>query len=231
MSEPAVSISLVAPVAEVLRLFAAYPFHHLPVVDKAKVVGMLSSTDLLKLAGFLPKRGAISTDYLNQRLHIEQLMRRPPITVSGTQSVEQAAHLMTKHGIHALPVTDSNDNLLGILTSTDLINAALHAGRRGAAEGPRPAGADSGAGPADVSPAQMREAAELAAKAVDLGDDGGKIARALLYAQFRLKALENVLAFADRYVSAGQDESVHSLLVRAISRAKEGGGSMPFPGN
>jgi CBS domain-containing protein len=45
----------------------------------------------------LPKRGGTSADFLNQRLHIEQLMRQPPITVAANQSVEQATTLMTKH--------------------------------------------------------------------------------------------------------------------------------------
>ncbi|MFZ1099667.1 MAG: CBS domain-containing protein [Steroidobacteraceae bacterium] len=221
MTEPAVSIELGSPAAEVLRLFSVHPFHHLPVVDRGKVVGMLSSADVLRLEAFLPKRGGTSSDFLNQRLHIAQLMRQPPITVAGNQSVEQATILMTKHGIHALPVIDSNDNLLGIITTTDIISALLHTDQRSSAHGTSTMETESDATPREVSPAQMREAAQLAATAAHLSDDMGKMARALLHAESRLRVLEDVLVSADRYVHAGQDQNLHRLLVKAITKAKE----------
>lgn len=225
MSEPAVSIDLHSPATEVLRIFSAHPFHHLPVVDKTRVVGMLSSADLLKLEAFLPRRGGIGADYLNERLRIDQLMRQPPITIGGNQSVEQAARLMIKHGIHALPVTDSDDHLVGIITTTDIINGVLRGDQRGSSHGAP--GTDQV--PIRLSAAEFREAAQLAAGAADADDDRGKMARALLHAQSRLKLLESVLATADRYVHAGQDQSMHRLLVKAIGKAKEGG-PMPGPG-
>jgi acetoin utilization protein AcuB len=221
MTEPVVSIDVSAPAGEMLRLFAAHPFHHLPVVDGGKVVGMLSSADVLKLEAFLPRRGTVSAEFLNQRLHVEQLMRRPPITVAGTQSVEQATSLMTRHGIHALPVTDSSDKLLGIITTTDIITAVLDGDRRASAHGSGTAEAENTAAPPEMSAAQMREAAQVAATAADLSDDKGKMARALLHAQSRLKVLETVLSSADRYVHGGQDQGLHRLLVKAIAKAKE----------
>jgi acetoin utilization protein AcuB len=221
MTAPAVSIDLSSPAAEVLRLFSVHPFHHLPVVDRGKVVGMLSSADVLKLEAFLPKRGGTSADFLNQRVHIDQLMRQPPITVAANQSVEQATTLMTKHGIHALPVTDSSDKLLGIITTTDIISAVLHTDQGSSAHGRSTTDAESEAASREVSPAQMREAAQLAATAADLSDDSGKMARALLHAEARLRVLENVLVSADRYVHAGQDQNLHRSLVKAITKAKE----------
>ena len=223
MTEPAVSIALRSPAAEVLRLFSAHPFHHLPVVEDAKVVGMLSSADVLKVEAFLPKDGRNPADFLNQRLHIDQLMRKPPITVSGTMSVETAADLMIKHGIHALPVVDVHDHLLGILTTTDIINAVLHANGRSAVSRIGTTSEGGAAAPLALSPTAMREAAQLAAKAADCDDDCGRLARALLHAQARLRVLDNVLVSAERYVHAGQDQTLHGLLLKAIARAKEGG--------
>ncbi len=222
MTEPVVAIDVNAPAGEILRLFAAHPFHHLPVVDGAKVVGMLSSADVLKLEAFLPRHGAASADFLDQRLRIEQLMRRPPITVSGTQSVEQAMSLMTRYGIHALPVTDSHDKLLGIITTTDIIAAVLDADRHAGPHGAGTTGAQTTAALPAVSAAQASEAAELAVAAAERGDDSGKMARALLHAQTRLRLLEQVLASADRYVHGGQDQGLHRALVSAIARAKAG---------
>jgi hypothetical protein len=49
--------------------------------------------------------------------------------------------------------------------------------------------------------------------------------------QQRLVALERVMQLADRYVSAGEDQSVHAALVKAIEKAKSnapGGGAPPL---
>jgi hypothetical protein len=51
---------------------------------------------------------------------------------------------------------------------------------------------------------------------------------AVLYLQQRLVDLERVMQLADRYVSAGEDQSVHSALLKAIEKAKSnapGGGA------
>jgi CBS domain-containing protein len=221
MTEPAVSIDIRAPASEILRLFARHAFHHLPVVDGGKVVGMLSSADILKLEGFLSRRGVASTELLDRRLHVGQLMRRPPITVSGTQSMEQAISLMTKHGIHAVPVTDPSDRLLGILTTTDIIAAVLAAERgTGAQTSELKEAAGEGVGVA-MGPGEMRQALALAAAAAERGDETGKLAQALLHSEARVRILEAVLTSAERYVHAGQDQGLHRLLLRAITKAKQ----------
>jgi CBS domain-containing protein len=127
MSEAVLSIDVTAPASEILRLFMEYPVHHLPVVDNGKVVGMLSSADLLKLDAFLPKgRARPAGEFLDQRVRIDQLMRKPAITVGASQSVEAAATLMAEHAFHSLPVVDTAGNLVGIITTTDIMAAALH---------------------------------------------------------------------------------------------------------
>jgi CBS-domain-containing membrane protein len=55
MTEAVLSIEVSAPASEILRLFSEYPGHLLPVVDNGRVVGMLSSADVLKLEAFLPQ--------------------------------------------------------------------------------------------------------------------------------------------------------------------------------
>ncbi len=91
MTEAVLPIDVSAPLSEALRLFAEYPVHHLPVVRGATLVGMLSSADVMKLEGFLPKNGKASRDYLDQRFRIDMLMRHPAISVLPHQSAEDAA--------------------------------------------------------------------------------------------------------------------------------------------
>lgn len=131
MTESVLAIDVESPASEVLRMFRAYPVHHLPVVDGNKVVGMLSSADVLKLQAFLPKSAARPAEFLDRSVKIAQLMRSPVVSVQPHQSVEHAASLMAENGVHALPVTDNLDNLLGIISTTDIMYAVLHPERRG----------------------------------------------------------------------------------------------------
>ena len=58
MTETVVVIEADRPVSEALECFLQYPIHHLPVVRAGRLVGMLSSADLMKLEFFAPKGGA-----------------------------------------------------------------------------------------------------------------------------------------------------------------------------
>lgn len=119
------TVDINEPAGEVLRLFGAYPVRHLPVLDGRKVVGMLSTADLMNLDLFLPKGSKSPIDYLNQRMKVGAMLRRPLLSIEPHQSIEAAAQLMAKHGVHALPVVDSQDQLKGLMTTTDIIYAAL----------------------------------------------------------------------------------------------------------
>ena len=120
----ALSIDVEESAGVMLRLFAGYPIHHLPVVRGRKVVGMLSSADVMKLDSFRPKSGVPSNDYLTH-INVADLMTKPAITIRPHQPLSDAAYLMASHGIHALPVVDADEQLLGILTTTDIIAATL----------------------------------------------------------------------------------------------------------
>lgn len=122
----AVSIAVDESAGAMLRLFAGYPIHHLPVVSGRKVVGMVSSADVMKLDAFRLKTGVPSNEHLTT-VSVADLMSEPAVTIRPHQSLIDAAHLMASHGIHALAVVDAEEQLLGILTTTDIIAATLQA--------------------------------------------------------------------------------------------------------
>lgn len=188
MTENVRSIEVGAPAAELMRLFDEAPFHHLPVVRDGVLVGMLSTTDVNRLRALLPRHVTDPEAYLNAHVQIDRLMRWPAISTSPTQSLEQAVALMIEHGVHALPVTDAEGRLCGILTTTDLLRAALHPERR-----------DEGA---------------------DGDGDAAELRREVQQLRSRLHAMEDVVDCAERYIRAGQDERLHSLLLKALDRVR-----------
>jgi CBS domain-containing protein len=185
MIEAVLSIGVDEPVSEALRYFRSYPIHHLPVVRGSKPVGMLSTADMMKLEHFLPHGDTTATSYLDRRISIASLLRGIPVTVQAQQSLRDAAALMALHAVHGLMVVDAHDNLVGIVTTTDIMHAAL------------------GTQPGDT-PSSDATAAAPASPSLE-----------------RLHALEEVLRVAQRFVTAGQDEQLHALLVRTIDRARE----------
>jgi len=90
-------------------------FRHLPVTDaKGRVIGIISRMDLVEQAG-RPGNPRLIPAY--------DVMKRPPITIRADTPLEEAAALMQRERIHALPVTDEDGVLQGIVTDTDVLSA------------------------------------------------------------------------------------------------------------
>jgi len=223
MTAAVMTVDINDPAGEVLRLFAGYPVHHLPVLDQHKVVGMLSSADVMKLEMFLPRGGKSPIEYLNQRMQVRALVRRAVLSVPPHQSVETAAQMMAQHGVHALAVVSPEDLLLGIITTTDIMHAVL--GGHEASQNPGTAPESRG------EPQRIRVSAQELAQAVAAAQAGtageGELARrALVYLHARAALLEQVRGIASRFVQAGQDQQLHSALCKAlqeVSRAEQQG--------
>jgi CBS domain-containing protein len=107
-------------------LFKRHKIRHIPVVDKEVIIGMLSYTDLLRIS-FADAVDPYDTDVdtlVYNMFTIEQVMAKNIISVPSTASIKQVAELLAQREFHALPVVD-NGNLVGIVTTTDLINYLL----------------------------------------------------------------------------------------------------------
>jgi CBS-domain-containing membrane protein len=157
-----------------------------------------------------------STHSLGWRCRIDQVMRPPTITIGPDESVEKAASLMARHGIHALPVTNSQQKLLGMITTTDVMQAALHPSRQAGAR----AATQQVAATAALTAAEMSHALSLATAATEGADEKAEIARALVHACARLSRLEALRSWADRYVHVRLDERLHGVLIRAEEQTR-----------
>jgi CBS domain-containing protein len=212
MSEAVLSIGVHEPVSEALRLFADYPVHHLPVVDQSGLVGMLSSADMLKLQHFMPKSDTqTAAALLNDRFRIESMMRRPVISTRQDDTIADAAAAMATHGVHALPVVNEDNHLVGIVTTTDIVSALLHG------VGPRP-GPGQHAARRPPTELEVRHAIEAAESATLNGTDADGIAAWALYLHERNALLEELRQDVARYLRSGQDEQLHARLLQVLDR-------------
>jgi len=61
-------------------------------------------------------------------MNITEIMSSPPITVSTETRIAELARMMSKHDISGMPVVNSDNQLLGVITEHDLIqrHAPVH---------------------------------------------------------------------------------------------------------
>ena len=83
-------------------------FRQVPVVDKERLVGILTDRDTRQLIGQLA------------HTRVEAVMSTHPFTVDPSTPVEKAAHLLTINKIGGLPVVEDG-KLVGIITATDML--------------------------------------------------------------------------------------------------------------
>ena len=243
MTETVVVIEADRPVSEVLDCFFQYPIHHLPVVRNGKLAGMLSSADVMKLEYFVPKSTADRARFLDQRVTIEQLMRTPVVSLQPHVSVGEAAERMMEAGVHAVAIVDAAERVIGILTTSDVIQGLLHGPPRRGTESEQgsaqPSTADTGKHGAVYRQKPSADEYHTAMRTAEVlhveERDPRHLGKTMLYLDQRRDYLEKVLELADRFLLSGQEVQVHAQLLKAIHAAKRaeehatGRTRVPFP--
>ena len=105
------------------RLFKAKKIRHIPVVSGKEIIGMLSYTDLLRIsfADATDENDYEVDTIVYNMFTIEQVMAKNLVSIPSKTTIKEVAELLAKKEFHALPIVDNNV-LVGIVTTTDLIN-------------------------------------------------------------------------------------------------------------
>lgn len=103
--------------------FIEQGFSHAPVVDEEGVViGVLSETDMLFGPGLVPDSGSPYAD--QQKVDaktVNDSMSTGVISVEASTHFDDAALQMLEKKIHCLPVVDSSNKVIGIITRKDIL--------------------------------------------------------------------------------------------------------------
>lgn len=133
MQREVVTVAASATLKEAATLLTQHRISGLPVVGPdGGLVGVVSEADILRkedglaleLSGFLGRllEDAYGDKQRFEARTVEQAMTAPPITVSSSADVVEAARLMTTQHVNRLPVVDRH-RLVGIVSRADLVRA------------------------------------------------------------------------------------------------------------
>lgn len=114
-------------VQKAVVLFAQHKVRHLPVVTNHRIVGMVSHTDIERLCFDNPTlRGLLEREstFLDD-LKVADIMQKKPVCVSQDADLLETAELLANEEFHAFPVVMDSDKLIGIVTTTDVIQYLL----------------------------------------------------------------------------------------------------------
>lgn len=93
---------------------------HLPVIDNGQPVGIISNRDVNLTHRF----------DLNFKLKAKDIMTADPYTVSFEANLDDVAFEMSRNKYGSAIVMDNNDEVYGIFTSTDALNALIEVLRK-----------------------------------------------------------------------------------------------------
>ena len=114
MSAPPITVQADSSYQRALRLMDDHRLHHLPVVnDTGLLVGIVTERDLLLAAAH----------YGTADIEVAEIMHKGALTASPEMTIAQAAQLMLQKRIGGLPVVDAQQQVIGIITETDLLKA------------------------------------------------------------------------------------------------------------
>lgn len=101
--------------------------HHLPVVSGKKLIGIVSTPDILRYtfsAAFVSD-GSDNDAAIDKAVTLENVMVHDICSIKDTDTVKHAVQLLSTSDYNSLPVIDNEGNLVGIVTSKDIINYLL----------------------------------------------------------------------------------------------------------
>jgi CBS domain-containing protein len=126
---PVITAALTTSVYDVVHIMAEEGFRRIPIVDpRTKMLqGIVTSTDIVDYLGggrkFEIIQGELNGSFFKAiNEPVKSIMRPNPPTVENVATIGRAIELMKQHGVGGLPVVDSANRMLAIVTEKDLLN-------------------------------------------------------------------------------------------------------------
>ncbi len=121
-----ITVSSDTPIMEARKIMDAHKIRRLPVLDKGKLVGIVSKESVARTSPSPATSLSVwEINYLLAKMTVKQIMQKKVVTVTPDTTVEAAIALAQEKGIGSLPVMEDN-HLVGIVTTNDLFYKILN---------------------------------------------------------------------------------------------------------
>jgi len=129
MTTDVITVNPSDTIAVVKERIAQHHIHHMPVVENKKVIGMISTNDIHKMehhfTAFNNPESLASNRQLFTSMLAKEIMTKPVVKVKENEPVSIAVDLLLENLFHALPVVNNKDEIVGMVTTFDLIRHSL----------------------------------------------------------------------------------------------------------
>lgn len=122
MSTEVVTVQLGQKISDVRHIICQSNINHVPVVEGKTLIGMISSTDFMKLNIVINGADERTVDAIvDQQFTIKEVMNTELTSLKDSDTVRQASSILAEGDYHSLPVVNKQNEIVGIVTMTDLI--------------------------------------------------------------------------------------------------------------
>jgi len=126
MNRPAITINGNESIKDAMSLMKKHHIRMLPVLKNDKLKGVVTDRDLKRASA----SDATTLDihellYLISKIKVSDLMSPHPITVTFDFTIEETAKVLLAHKISGVPVMAGSNEIVGIITQTDLFKALV----------------------------------------------------------------------------------------------------------
>jgi acetoin utilization protein AcuB len=126
MSKDVITVDVEASMQDAGYLLRKHEINVLPVMEKGTLVGTISDKDLKKAS----PSDATTLDmhellFLISKIKVRDIMVTDPYTIPADFTVEEAAAMLLEKKISGLPVVDEKQQVVGIITRSDLFRVII----------------------------------------------------------------------------------------------------------
>ncbi|MFZ2359474.1 MAG: CBS domain-containing protein [Anaerolineae bacterium] len=126
MTNKVITVDVHTALPDAHKLMHSHKIRRLPVLDGDTVVGIVSRSDIREASPSDATTLSVwELHYLLSKLTTGDIMTPKPVVILPTATIKDAARLMYTHKIGGLPVVDSDGQLQGIITESDIFRILI----------------------------------------------------------------------------------------------------------
>jgi len=126
MSKDVITVDVDDSMQNAIYILQEHNINILPVMENGNIVGIITDRDLKKAS----PSDATTLDmhellYLISKIKVRNLMKKTVYTIPPDLTIEEAAAILLEKRISGLPVVDEKNQLIGIITRSDLFRVII----------------------------------------------------------------------------------------------------------